>query len=617
MKKHNISKLVLCIVTVLMLISFFLPDNDVCTLIKTALWIAEFVLIIIALRDKSSVLKIVLLTVLALMLMSWILPAAYYSEQYIDQGRVQMGFFDLFNYPVTALSYFGYIAFFVLAIGGFYGILNKIPAYRTFLDNFVGRVQGREVRFFVVIMLLIAALVSLGGMQIPLLVFFPMLVSIILLLGYDKIVAAMILVGSTAVGLIGSTYAYGNTNIIMTVLSLDITSEVIAKLVILLLGLVLLVLNLLLYIKKTNTVTEVIKEDNKKSSGKEVKAEVKEVKVKKTKKTAAKSTKDNKAKTAKTTKTTKAKASKSTAKKGTKSSSKKNIKAALKDEEVIVVKESVNSSSDMNKYADSSVNGDFDISRYVLEPDYTYHTTWPLVTAFALLFVLVILAFIPWSNGFGVNLFSDVTSNVLSFEIFGFAIFSKIFGTINAFGFWTVIDLLLPMALLILFLAIVYRVKFNDILNGFIGGIKRALPLGLIIILIYSCLVIVTYHPFQLVIYKALLSGIDKFNVFGALLSSLTALLAGIFNVDPSYAFQSVLLYLTSVVTDSASYSTIGIIFQAMYGFGVIFAPTSFILMIVLAYLDIPYTSWIKAIWKFLLELLAVLLIAFIIVLLV
>jgi uncharacterized ion transporter superfamily protein YfcC len=597
MKKHNISKLVLCIVTVLMLISFFLPDNDVCTLIKTALWIAEFVLIIIALRDKSSVLKIVLLTVLALMLMSWILPAAYYSEQYIDQGRVQMGFFDLFNYPVTALSYFGYIAFFVLAIGGFYGILNKMPAYRTFLDNFVGRVQGHEVRFFVVIMLLIAALVSLGGMQIPLLVFFPMLVSVILLLGYDKIVAAMILVGSTAVGLIGSTYAYGNTNIIMTVLSLDITSEVIAKLIILLLGLALLVLNVLLYIKKTNTVTKVIKKDSKKSSVKEVKAEVKEVEVKKTKKTATKSTKDSKAKT------TKANASKSTGKKNTKSSSKKNIKAALKDEEVIVVKESVDSSSDMSKY--------------VQESDNSYHTTWPLVTAFVLLFVLVILAFIPWSNGFGVNLFSDVTSNVLSFEIGGFAIFSKLFGTINAFGFWTIIDLLLPMALLILFLAIVYKVKFNDILKGFMDGIKRALPLGLIVILIYSCLVIVTYHPFQLVIYKALLSGIDKFNVFGALLSSLAALLAGIFNVDPSYAFQSVLLYLTSVVTDSASYSTIGVIFQAMYGFGVIFAPTSFILMIVLEYLDIPYTSWIKAIWKFLLELLAVLLIAFIIVLLV
>ena len=600
MKKHNISKLVLCIVTVLMLISFFLPDNDVCTLIKTALWIAEFVLIIIALRDKSSVLKIVLLTVLALMLMSWILPAAYYSEQYIDQGRVQMGFFDLFNYPVTALSYFGYIAFFVLAIGGFYGILNKIPAYRTFLDNFVGRVQGHEVRFFAFIMLLIAALVSLGGMQIPLLVFFPMLVSVILLLGYDKIVAAMVLVGSTAVGLIGSTYAYGNTNIIMTVLSLDITSEVIAKLVILLLGLALLVLNLLLYIKKTNTVTKVIKKDNKKSSVKEVKAEVKEVEVKKTKKTATKSTKDNKAKT---TKTTKAKASKSTGKKNTKSSSKKNIKAALKDEEVIVVKESVDSSSDMSKY--------------VQESDNSYHTIWPLVTAFVLLFILVIFAFIPWSNGFGFNLFSDVTSNVLSFEIGGFAIFSKLFGTINAFGFWTIIDLLLPMTLLILFLAIVYKVKFNDILKGFMDGIKRALPLGLITILIYSCLVIVTYHPFQLVIYKALLSGIDKFNVFGALLSSLTALLAGIFNVDPSYAFQSVLLYLTSVVTDSASYSTIGVIFQAMYGFGVIFAPTSFILMIVLEYLDIPYTSWIKAIWKFLLELLAVLLIAFIIVLLV
>ena len=70
---------------------------------------------------------------LVFLLLSWILPAAYYSGQYVDQGRVQMGLFDLFNYPLTALSYFGYIALFIILVGGFYGILYKIPAYRTFL----------------------------------------------------------------------------------------------------------------------------------------------------------------------------------------------------------------------------------------------------------------------------------------------------------------------------------------------------------------------------------------------------------------------------------------------------------------------------------------------------
>ena len=109
MKKHNISKIVLLVVTFLMLISWFLPDKDWSYIVKLVLWFAEAVLLIIALRDKSTSLKVVLLTMMAFMLLTWILPAAYYSGSYVDQGRVQMGLFDLFNYPVTALSYFGYI----------------------------------------------------------------------------------------------------------------------------------------------------------------------------------------------------------------------------------------------------------------------------------------------------------------------------------------------------------------------------------------------------------------------------------------------------------------------------------------------------------------------------
>ena len=244
MKKHNISKIVLLVVTFLMLISWFLPDKDWSYIVKLVLWFAEAVLLIIALRDKSTSLKVVLLTMMAFMLLTWILPAAYYSNnQYIDQGHTQMGLFDLFNYPVTAVSYFGYIAFFVLAVGAFYGILNKIPAYRTFLDAIVEKVRGTEKFVLVIIMLLLAVLTSIGGMQLPLLVLFPMLISIILLMGFDKIVAAMTLVGSVMVGMIGSTYAYGNTNMIISILSLDLTSEVITKVVILVLGLVLLVAN--------------------------------------------------------------------------------------------------------------------------------------------------------------------------------------------------------------------------------------------------------------------------------------------------------------------------------------------------------------------------------------
>lgn len=597
MKKHNISTIVLLIVTFLMLVSWFLPDADWAYIVKLVLWVAEFVLVLIAIRDKSTSLKVVLISTLALMLLTWILPAAYYSSgQYIDQGHQQMGLFDLFNYPVTALSYFGYIAFFVLAIGAFYGILNKIPAYRTFLDKFVSKVRGTEKFVLVIIILLLAILTSIGGMQLPLLVLFPMLVSIILLMGFDKMVAAMSLVGSVMIGMAGSTYAYGNTNIILTILSIDLTSEMITKVVILVLGLVLLIANIMLYIKKTDSVTKVITKDSKKNMEKEdKKLEVKETKVVKEEKT-TKSTKTTKA-TSKSSKGSKSN-SKNGTKKNTKSSSRKNIKAAVKDEEVIVVKEAVNGGDALTKLVPSEVS--------------TQHNIWPFTLMFILFFVLLVFAYLPWVNGFGVNAFTDATKAVSEFELFGFPIFGKLLGTINSFGNWTVVDMLLPMAIIILFLALVYKVKVQDVLDGALAGIKKALPLGLIVVLLYACLVIVTYHPFQLVIYKTLLGVIDKFGFVGALMSSLCAMLASIFNVDPSYTFQSVLLYLASVVTDSTVYPVIGVIFQAMYGFTMLFAPTSVILMLVLSYLDIPYTKWIKTIWKLLLEILAVLLIVFI-----
>lgn len=597
MKKHNISTIVLLIVTLLMLVSWFLPDADWAYIVKLVLWVAEFVLVLIAIRDKSTSLKVVLISTLALMLLTWILPAAYYSSgQYIDQGHQQMGLFDLFNYPVTALSYFGYIAFFVLAIGAFYGILNKIPAYRTFLDKIVSKVRGTEKFVLVIIILLLAVLTSIGGMQLPLLVLFPMLVSIILLMGFDKMVAAMSLVGSVMIGMAGSTYAYGNTNIILTILSINLTSEMITKVVILVLGLVLLIANIMLYIKKTDSVTKVITKDSKKNMEKEdKKLEVKETKVVKEEKT-TKSTKTTKA-TSKSNKGSKGN-SKNGTKKNTKSSSRKNIKAAVKDEEVIVVKEAVNGGDALTKLVPSEVS--------------TQHNIWPFTLMFILFFVLLVLAYLPWVNGFGVNAFTDATKAVSEFELFGFPIFGKLLGTINSFGNWTVVDMLLPMAIIILFLALVYKVKVQDVLDGALAGIKKALPLGLIVVLLYACLVIVTYHPFQLVIYKTLLGVIDKFGFVGALISSLCAMLASIFNVDPSYTFQSVLLYLASVVTDSTVYPVIGVIFQAMYGFTMLFAPTSVILMVVLSYLDIPYTKWIKTIWKLLLEILAVLLIVFI-----
>lgn len=566
MKKHNILKVALWVVPVIiLLLAIIFPNKGWAYLVNLLLAFVELFLIVFKFKDKHNANKVILATTLCFMLLAWLLPAAYFSGEYIEQGRVQMGLFDLLNYPVTAVSYFGYIACYILFLGAFYGVLNKIPAYRAFLDKMVNMVKGTEKFVLFIIMFLLAVLTSLGGMQLALLALFPMLVSFILLMGFDKMVAAFTLIGSTMVGIAGTTYGYGNVSVIYSVFGLELTTEVITKVVILVLGLLVLVVNTLLYIKKQDKSTkEVVKEIKKK-----------EIKVEK--------------------KTTKSKT--------TKSSSKKNTKAAEKEEDVIIVKEQPKEKNENAGLVPENV-------------ETKKHSVWPFFAMFLILFVIIILAFMPWVNGFGLDAFDSATDAVVKFELFGFPIFDSLFGTFNAFGYWSVIDLTVVLLVLGLLLVVIYKVKFSEVLDAAYEGIKKALPLAIVTILIYTCLVVTTYHPFQLEIYKALLGVVDKFNVLGSFVVSLAAILSGIFNAEAGYAFQSVLPYLATVITDVASYPAIAVIFQAMYGFAMLFAPTSLILMLVLSYLDISYTKWLKTIWKLLLELLVILLIVFVIIIL-
>ena len=533
---------------------------------------------------KHNTVKVVLITMLVFLLLTWILPAAVYSGQYVEQGRVQMGLFDLLNYPFTSLSYFGYIAFYVILVGGFYGVLYKIPAYRSFLDRIVTMFKGKEKIFLSVVVTVIALIVSICGLQFGLFLFVPFIIALVLLMGYDKIVAAFVTVGSMAVGLMGSTYATQNMSMLTTSLGLDFDFQIGVRFVILLLGVILVIFNTLMYIKKSMTDVKIEKKTVKKVEEKEEKvAEVK--KTNETKKT-----------TSNKKSTTTAKKKTSTKKSTTKSSKsrKSDNKAALKDEDIIVVKETV---SDDNELVPETVD--------------KKHKVWPFVVIFSLLLVLMVLAFISWGDtGFGVKAFDNATKAVTEFKLFGFEIFAKVLGTVNAFGNWTIMDLFLPIILAMLLLMFIYKVKISDAFDGFAEGAKKALAPAFVVILIYSILVLVTYHPFQLVIYKAVLGLSKGFNIAT---TTIVAILASLFNSDPSYVFQSVLPYFTSVVTNADNYAIVGIIFQAMYGLVMLIAPTSVVLMAILSYLNVSYKEWMKRIWKLLLELFVILLIVFII----
>lgn len=473
---------------------------------------------------KHNLFKVVGISILVVVLLTWILPTTYYSYGLVSDGtRSQVGLFDLLNYPTVSLSYFGNIAIYILTIGGFYGVLHKIGAYRSLLDKIAKKLKGKEKIVLSIIMILLAVFTSVCGASLGLLIIVPFIISLILLMGYDKVTAAMVTVGSIAVGLIGttvsSTYvtdsyslvAQNGMGIVNSILSTQAADQIIVKIILLVLGLALLIFNTLRYAGKNH---------NSKKSEEEYLPKVTDKKSK----------------------------------------------------------------------------------------------TWPVVLIFDLIFVIAMLALTSWSSVFKLDWFTKATDAVKNFKIGGFAIFGKLLGSVGAFEQWTVIEIGVLLVIGSIILSLIYKVKFNDYFDNIIEGAKKAIKPAVLIILIYIALVIVSYHPITLTILKPLLTLTKGLNAFTM---SLSVFIASVLNVDMYYAASSVLPYVTELITDTSLYPIIALIWQAIYGFSTLLAPTSIILIAILSYLDIPYGKWLKSNWKLILEILALCLIVFTIVILV
>ncbi len=462
---------------------------------------------------KHSGLKVVLITILVLALLTWILPVAVYQGSYVDQGRSQVGLFNLFSYPIATVTYFGYIGAFIILIGGFYGVLSKTGVYRTLLDKIVRKFKGKELWVLGILMVLLAVATSICGLSLALMVFFPFIISLILLMGYNKLVAASVTVGSVMIGTMGTTFAASTVDLLNQTLGLTVQSEIITKVVILLIGLILLIFNTLWYAKK--------------------------------------------------------------------------VKGAVSEKK----------------------------EEFIPEKTTSKRKVWPLIVVLDLIFVLMVLGMTTWNEAFNLDIFDTATEAVTTFEIGGFAIFGKLLGSaVPAFGYWSIYEIMITLAVASIVIALIYRVKINDFISGFIAGAKRAFGPAVLMVLIYTCLILASSHPFQLVIAHFLIGLTKSFNV---VTTTIVAILTSLFNVDLSYGVSYIVPYVTSVVTDTSLYPLIAIIFQTIYGFVMLVAPTSVILMGTLAYLRIPYQDWLKYIWKLLLQLIVVLFIIFTIIMLV
>lgn len=203
---------------------------------------------------KTGLFKILTITTVALVLLTWFIPAGYYySGEMVTEGLYRYGFFDLINFPFVVITIEQYlkIVLMILAVGGFYGVLSKTNVYRNTLEKIAKSLKGKELIFLIAVAFVLAALTSVLGLNLYLFIFIPALVGIILLMGYDKVTALLVTFVSTFIGMIGSTYSYAINGYINAITgATSYNEQILFKVILFLVAFTIYMVFTLMYAKK-------------------------------------------------------------------------------------------------------------------------------------------------------------------------------------------------------------------------------------------------------------------------------------------------------------------------------------------------------------------------------
>lgn len=236
--------------------------------------------------------------------------------------------------------------------------------------------------------------------------------------------------------------------------------------------------------------------------------------------------------------------------------------------------------------------------------DYKTIKTWPLIVILSVILVLLILGYIPWNTLFGIECFDNFNKWLLEIKIGEFDVFSNLISnTIYSFGNWstmgTYMSTVITLLVFTIIIKFVYRVKFDEVVTNFVNGAKKVLPIVLLVILTFAILVCAYNYGFM----TSIIGWLEE--VIGINLGTATIIsgLGTLLHTDLYYTVAGVFSNMMNAVTDESMYATYALTFQTVYGLVSMIAPTSLLVIFAVKYFDIPYTSWVKYIWRFILML--------------
>lgn len=483
---------------------------------------------------EHDLVKIIGIMLLLVVVLSWIIPTGTFSSGATftegEMGRIGLGhLFYGFSYAIQ--NYAIQIGF-LLMVGVFYGVVSKTEGYKEFVNRLAKVFKGKEILVSLIISFIIVLLTSVLNNTFVLIVFMPVLITILRKMGLDKISSFAITFGSMLVGVLGATIGTEGLDAFINYIGyggseVTLTTELGTRIGIAFLAYALYSFFNYLYIKKL--------EFTKKSNEEE------------------------------------------------------------KDDAFYV--------EDSKKKGKTKV--------------------WPVALMFGILFVLAVLGFVYWNKStgsstkiFGLEIFEDFFEWMKDIKIGDVAIISSLFGgealpnmsakLFPEFGSWYLFTYSIFLAITVLVVKFVSKMKFNDMLTNAYEGIKVMIKPTLFLILAYMMFVLLYWSP----ILTTILNEIGKLSgSFNPFVVSLQAFIASIFNTDFAYIGYSFSYAIGSFKGTEGNIAFL--IYTTIYGLVQFITPISVFLLFGLSYMDIPYKKWLKYIWKFFVGMLVCLLIIF------
>ena len=163
----------------------------------------------------------VLLIIIAIMaVLTWIIPAGAFIEGvYNAQPQNPQGIWDVLMAPVRAMlgthpeegsliketSAAIDVAFFILMVGAFLGVVNETGALDVGIASIVKKYKGREKMLILVLMPLFALGGTTYGMGEETMAFYPLLVPVMMAVGFDSLTGVAIILLGSQIGCLAST----------------------------------------------------------------------------------------------------------------------------------------------------------------------------------------------------------------------------------------------------------------------------------------------------------------------------------------------------------------------------------------------------------------------------